>query len=431
MTTASHSSSRDTAQRAQHDSQSASRLYFLDWVRILAFMLLIFYHVGMYYVSWDWHVKSAVAGPTIEPLMLLTSPWRLSLLFLISGVASRFMLGKLQVGTFLRQRSRRLLIPLLFGMLVIVPPQSYCQVIEKVAYSGSYLDFMQLYLSAYHGFCKENSCLIMPTWNHLWFVAYLWCYTLLLAGMMLISRSRFDAVAQWLASLLSGWKLIALPLAALALVRIALVARFPTTHALVDDWFSHANYFLLFLLGALLAPQRKVWQEMENLRWSSLGLALLCWATLIIYYAWPENLFAGDQVMFWRNLQRVVYSCCEWAAIVAACGFAHRHLQFDSARRRYLTQAVFPLYLLHQTIIVVVAHAIKPANIAAPVEAMILVVLTFAIGFGAFAIVRRVPLLQPLFGVGRQELETASAPRLGGERLTAKGPDVNQEALAS
>jgi hypothetical protein len=62
---------------------------------------------------------------------------------------------------------------------------------------------------------------------------------------------------------------------------------------------------------------------------------------------------------------------------------------------------------------------------------MILVVLTFAIGFGAFAIVRRVPLLQPLFGVGRQELETASAPRLGGERLTAKGPDVNQEALAS
>ncbi len=55
------------------------RRYDLDWVRIGAFMLLIFYHVGMYYVSWDWHVKSVHASHTIEPLMLLTNPWRLSL----------------------------------------------------------------------------------------------------------------------------------------------------------------------------------------------------------------------------------------------------------------------------------------------------------------------------------------------------------------
>ena len=64
------------------------RRYDLDWVRIGAFMLLIFYHVGMYYVTWDWHVKSPHASSTIEPLMMLTSPWRLSLLFLVSGVAT-------------------------------------------------------------------------------------------------------------------------------------------------------------------------------------------------------------------------------------------------------------------------------------------------------------------------------------------------------
>jgi glucan biosynthesis protein C len=131
---------------------ASSRLYFLDWMRILAFFILIFYHVGMYYVSWDWHVKSTSASSAIEPLMMLSSPWRLSLLFLISGVASSFMLGKLRVGQFVRQRSWRLLIPLLFGMLVIVPPQSYFQVIEKVAYTGSYFDFMQLYVSGYHSF---------------------------------------------------------------------------------------------------------------------------------------------------------------------------------------------------------------------------------------------------------------------------------------
>jgi glucan biosynthesis protein C len=382
-----------------------TRLYFLDWVRILAFFLLIFYHVGMYYVTWGWHVKSASASTTIEPLMMLTSPWRLSLLFLISGVASRFMLNKFKPSQFLRQRSWRLLVPLIFGMLVIVPPQTYCEVIEKLSYSGSYLDFMKLYLSAYHGFCKDGSCLILPTWNHLWFLAYLWCYTILLTGVMFLSRARFDVAAQSIASWLSGWKLIAIPLALLALMRLILFSLFPDTHALVDDWYNHAHYFFLFLLGAMLAPQRKVWMDMESMRWASLALALFCWALLTIYFALPENYFTDSQFEFWRNVQRVVYACCEWNAIIAVCGFAHRHLQFDSSLRRYLTQAVFPFYLLHQTIIVVVAHAIKPANLAAPIESVVIIILTFTLCFGAFEIVRRMPLLRPLFGVGRQEDE--------------------------
>ena len=76
------------------------RRYDLDWVRIGAFMLLILYHVGMYYVTWDWHVKSPHASGTIEPLMMLTSPWRLSLLFLVSGVATAYLLARQGAGHF-------------------------------------------------------------------------------------------------------------------------------------------------------------------------------------------------------------------------------------------------------------------------------------------------------------------------------------------
>jgi glucans biosynthesis protein C len=68
------------------------RRYDLDWVRISAFMLLIVFHVGMYYVTWDWHVKSPAASRAIEPLMMLSSPWRLSLLFLVSGVATAYLM---------------------------------------------------------------------------------------------------------------------------------------------------------------------------------------------------------------------------------------------------------------------------------------------------------------------------------------------------
>jgi peptidoglycan/LPS O-acetylase OafA/YrhL len=398
-----------TSIQPKNSQNQSGRLYFLDWVRIIAFFVLIFYHVGMYYVTWDFHVKSPVASNAIEPLMMLSSPWRLSLLFLISGVASRFMLNKLSTLNFFKQRSKRLLIPLLFGMLVVVPPQSYFEVVEKVAYSGSYLDFMGLYLTAYHGFCRDHNCLIMPTWNHLWFVAYLWVYTLILAGLALLPHDAVARFAQMLTRLLQGWRLIALPTIMLAIIRITMVAHFPTTHALIDDWFSHANYLSLFLLGALFAPQVEFWRQMDDMRWVALGLGLSCWALLIIYFAWPDAGVPAAQLEYWRLVQRTVYACCEWSAIVAACGFAHRHLQFDSARRRYLTQAVFPLYLVHQTVIIVVAHAIKPAGIAAPIEAMILIVLTFGSGFAVFEIVRRISLLRPLFGVGHIEGADARA----------------------
>ena len=104
------------------DTPTTTRRVDLDWIRIAAFGVLIVYHVGMYYVSWDWHVKSPHAGTTIEPLMMLSSPWRLSLLFFVSGTAASFALARGHAG-FAGARSRRLLIPLVFGMLVIVVPQ--------------------------------------------------------------------------------------------------------------------------------------------------------------------------------------------------------------------------------------------------------------------------------------------------------------------
>src|SRR6202048_2258284 len=85
--------------------QSSERRVDLDWVRIGAFALLIFYHVGMLYVSWQFHIKSAHGIAALEPLMMVLNPWRLALLFLVSGAATRFMLGKYAVGPLLRSRS--------------------------------------------------------------------------------------------------------------------------------------------------------------------------------------------------------------------------------------------------------------------------------------------------------------------------------------
>jgi glucan biosynthesis protein C len=377
-----------------------ARRYDLDWIRIGAFMLLILYHVGMYYVTWDWHVKSPHASHAIEPLMMLTSPWRLSLLFLVSGVATGYLLARQGAGHFLGQRSTRLLIPLAFGMLVIVPPQSYLQVIEKLGYAGSYAEFYRLYITGFRGFCQGGECLIMPTWNHLWFVAYLWVYTLMLYIVVRLA----PPVIPWLRRLaerrLSGVGIVLWPIAYLCAIRMGLSGRFPANHALAGDWYNHALYFGMFLLGFSLAGARAAWATLERARWMTLALAILGWGFLASYLSFynddgaipPEGL---------RLFARGIFGSEQWLAIAAIVGFAHRHLAYDSPARRYLTTAIFPVYILHQTVIVVLAHALKPSHLYPPVEGVLLVLVTVTACFLGYEVIRRMRLLRPVFGLER------------------------------
>ncbi len=122
-------------------SRQVERRVDLDWIRIAAFGSLIFYHVGMVFVPWYYHVKSTHIIPALEPLMLLFNPWRLSLLFLVAGAATRFMSENTAAFALLGRRSSRLLPPLLFGVLVIVPPQSYWEVVSRHLYDEGFLAF--------------------------------------------------------------------------------------------------------------------------------------------------------------------------------------------------------------------------------------------------------------------------------------------------
>ena len=127
----------------------------------------------MYYLSWDWQVKSPAASSTLEPFMLLTAPWRLGLLFLIAGAACQGLMDRRGALGTLRDRSLRLLLPLVFGMAVIVTPQAYFEVLTKAPQllpgDGGYLDFWWAYL---HGgkYCRGKECMDVTTWTHLWFL---------------------------------------------------------------------------------------------------------------------------------------------------------------------------------------------------------------------------------------------------------------------
>ena len=375
---------------------AGTRLVFLDWVRILAFGWLVLYHVGMYYVSWSWHVKSPHAGIWLEPWMRLSSPWRMDLLFLVSGAATSMMLLREGASTgLLRQRLGRLLWPLVFGVLVVVPPQSWREVVFRFGYEGSYGEFLRLYLSGYSDFCAgPGRCLVLPTWNHLWFLPYLLSYTLLLWLLLRRWPGLLQRLAAALPRVLAGSGLLLWPVLFLAALLALLRARFPDTRALVDDWHAHSHFLAAFLLGAVLARCPGMWTQFAQRRWRALVAALLAW--LLLLGATPAW---GALWPLPSALAGLLFAVQQWCAIVAALGFAQVHLRSDGALRRYLTEAVFPVYILHQTLIIVLAWQLAPFNLQPVVEAPLLVLLTLGLAFALFEVVRRWRWMRPWFGL--------------------------------
>lgn len=373
----------------------------LDWIRIGAFALLILYHVGMFYVTWDYHVKSPHASHAVEPFMFLTNPWRLTLLFIVSGAATAFMAAKMTPGAFTWSRLGRLVPPLLLGMFVIVPPQTYYEILEKAPQlAEGYASFWVKYATASGNWCDPVSgdCLVTPTWNHLWFVAYLIVYSLIIGGLLSVARKPMDRAGALLEKVLSGWGVLVWPIVWLALLRLTLMPLFEITHNLTEDWYNHALSFSAFLQGFLMARREAFWAALSAKRWP----ALVLWA--LTYGAWTTYavLYQADDAIPpepLRNVMRVVHEVNAWTAMAAIFGFARLWLTRDGPARRYLTDAIFPLYIMHQTIIVVAGHHLAKLDLPLEIEGPILIAITFAGCFATYEIVRRIGFLRPWFGL--------------------------------
>ena len=389
--------------------QQIDRRYDLDWIRVGAFFLLILYHTGMFYVPWDWHVKTPHVVEGLMPLMLLTNPWRLTLLFLVSGAATRLMADKTTVGQLTGARIVRLLPPLLFAMFVIVPPQSYYEIVEYLAQHPSapvgVENFWVRYVTASGHWCgTDGDCLITPTWNHMWFVAYLLFYTLVLALMLLVWKTAGERIQQAAEYLLKGVGLFAWPILFLAMLRATLYAKYGETHALVGDHYVHAVSFSAFLLGFGLAKSDTLRERLVAVRWPALIVAVAAWAGWSIY-VWTYRHDTPIPSPQLKLLMRFVFAADTWCAIVAILGFGAKHLTHGGPVLRYLSLGVFPFYLVHQTLIVVMAHHLAKLGLPQGLEGAILVVATFAGCFATYEIVRRIPGVRILFGLKGQPAE--------------------------
>lgn len=370
----------------------ATRRADLDWLRVTAFGLLIFYHAGMAWSGWSWHVTSPDSLEGLREAMRFLNRWRMPLIFVVSGAAIMLALGDRTPGAFVRDRLKRLLLPLGFGMIVIVPPQVYLERLYSGQFTGSFLQWLP---HAFDGVYPKGNL----SWHHLWFVAYVLVLTLVLLPVFLWARSDAGQAAVTKAGRTAAryglhWAMI-LPLAASTLWLAPISWNI---NGLVGDWNGLVSYGALLLYGAFIFGSTDLLSALQRQRRFSLAIGIAAYAFL--YFGYFEGTVRPTIPPAARPLFALLSAVNVMAWLFAIIGFAHRYLTKRPAFLSEATEAVYPFYLIHQTVTVVAVWGLLTIGAPPLLGFVAAVVVTFA-GTGLIyaGLVRPWRWIRPLFGM--------------------------------
>jgi len=393
-----------------------TRRYELDWLRVLIVLGLIPYHVAVVFsVGPGDYIKNNERSLTFDAGATLVAFLGMPLLFVIAGAASWHALERRSAFAYLSERLNRLAIPLIFGILALVPVQLY---IDRINVSGTRLN----YLEFYRQFLTDWTRIIQlgvfgrgfQYWGHLWFLLYLLAVSLFLLPLLgWLRRESQQAQLRRLAYAARsplGLLLLGLPL---ILVEVGLQGPIGP-RPLVDysSLYSGAAglvlYAVSFLLGYLLVPDATFHTAVIRYRMQALVLAFTLLATHEFLIAVGGTSALQDALFL--ALVRMLRGFITWCLLIAALGYASRYLNRGTPLLTSLNAACFPLYVLHMPILTVLAYYVVRWNVPVPVKFFLLVAGTGVVTYLIYAgLIRRIPLLRFLFGVKRAAL--------GGKRL--------------
>lgn len=379
-----------------NEAKAVGRHYGMDWLRIAAFLLLILYHVGLAFSPWEYEWKSDATADWVALPLLAMNAWRLSLLFAISGYASAALYAKFahRPGRFAGERMKRLFVPLLFGMLVIMPPQPWVSLVTQYGYTH---DFGYFLTHDYYTLQELPGGTKVPTWMQLWFVAYLLLYTLALSLALAVLPERVRAAGRAGAErLLSGWLLIPLGILYVWAAR-TLPGAWSDTHDVVGDRAAHVAYAGAFLFGWLLRGSEPIRAAIAR-QWTLALLVGLAGAAAVIGIEarWPGDTRAPDwayTLFAWGRAAQC------WGIIVALFGFADTHWNRDHPWRATLAEAVFPFYIIHQTVILLAGYWVSPLGWSMGAQWAFVTTMTVAGCVLFYLVGSRIGWLRPLIGL--------------------------------
>lgn len=358
----------------------AIRYDFLDWLRVIAIGILFFFHTGMLFVGWGFHLQNAEIISGLQLPMDIAHRLRMPLLFVIAGASLWYASRRYTAGQTLKERAWRLGIPVVFGMFVIVPPQIYVERLFREQWDAGYLQFYVQQVLQLQPYPEGNF-----SWHHLWFIVYLLVYVPLLLPIIAAAKH-----IQWTPKPGLWLMLPALPL---ALNEALLKPWFPESHALIDDWYVFNHYLLLTLYGVVLARIPGTWDWLAQHRkawlWTMLGVATV-----------GLGLLENGIVQRDTPTDALIANVFTWTCLLTFLAFGRHWLSFENRFLRWAREASYPFYILHQTVLLIIAYWVIDQPWSPWVKFWCVLVGTFALCFALYEMfVRRLNVMRWLFGL--------------------------------
>ena len=375
---------------------SSERRFDLDWVRVITMLVVFVFHCGMFFTYWPWHLKNNEPFFPAQAFDSFVDLWQMPILFLVSGAATWFSLRSRRAGGFINERMLRLLIPLAFGILVIVPPQVYLERIYKHQFNGSFFAFYPHFFQGSYSYTGSGNFDL----HHMWFLLYLFVITLIaLPIFLLLNGPRGKKLVDGLASFTSRPGAIFAWFLPLALCLVLLEPLFPTAAKnLVGDMANFAEYLFCFVFGYLFCTDRRFWDAIERHAFPALVLAAV-------------TSVAGTYLELSNSVPAIGYSAarfgalglfvlCGWCWIVTFLGMARKFLSFSNRFLSYANEAVLPFYVLHHMVIIGVGSYVIRWDIPVPAKYLLIIAMSFAIIMVLYEfVVKRTNVTRFLFGM--------------------------------
>ncbi|MBM4443953.1 MAG: hypothetical protein FJ020_01455 [Chloroflexi bacterium] len=376
-------------------SGERGRLHYLDWLRVLAILGVFLFHASNVFNDQDFVIKNAEQSEAITGVQAFFFPWGMPLFFMIAGAGTWFALRRRTSGQYIKERTKRLLVPFLVGSILLSSVQVYCEwrhVVNTGAFTGSLADFIGTLPWG------PNPRIFGVVGYHLWFLGFLFSFSLLALPLFRWfqggSGQRFVSGLARICQRRGGILVFVLPP---LVARLSLQPFFPYEH----DWADFVFLLSFFVIGNVVISDERLRQA--------------------VWRDWPFTLavgtlaFIGAAVIAISSGELDIESAPGtlrdfiWWALVAACGWCWtafvlsigmRFLNFSNRLLRYGQEAIVPFYLVHQAVIVALAFYVVQWNAALALKMLVVVLGSFVASLGLYELlIKRFGILRPLFGM--------------------------------
>jgi len=376
------------------ETRKYERRYDIDWLRVLAMATIFLYHSGRPFDAFEWIIMNPEPDLAFTLVNVFVRGWIMPLFFVISGMATYFSLARRSPGQFVRARFKRLMIPFIFGLFVILPVLEYFDVLFH-GFHGSFIDFyFSVYFIRVHNSGYKGS--------YLWYIFWLFVFSLVTVHFLKWlgkeeNRSKISKLAA-VCNRHGGIFLLAIPLIIVEIVALTPFSVTPSSYG-GGARAQLPVYLVFFILAYVLASDSRFEQSIDKNGIPALIIGIVTSVLIIVFTTVLGVKALLHTVLLYYVLFSAVWAFNGWCWVIAILSFGRKLLSFKHRYLKISNELVLPFYILHATVIVVMAFYVVGLNLSVIAKYVIIVSASFAVISILLLPIRQINVLRFLFGM--------------------------------